>query len=188
MIVERRRKYLGRRLRSKVKEGRPARERSALAETPHETNLRIALYAARIDAVVIGRGAIAVEAEMDGILLSDGDLPVGERYRRPQQKRTEPPEVGGQAHALPIGFDRISGWLCRYGQSRYGQSRSSSRHVHPRDLHCQPRFMLGLKDRIFSGIIAAGWIATRNSLQVLYRGNYRLQLLIVPSCQRGRCL
>ena len=76
MVGERRRKYLDGRVRSKVKEGRPARERSARAETPHETSLRIALYAARVDAVVIGRGAIAIKAKMDASLLSDGDVPV----------------------------------------------------------------------------------------------------------------
>ncbi|XIA65277.1 hypothetical protein ACFIOY_02500 [Bradyrhizobium sp. TZ2] len=35
--------------------------------------MRIALYAARVDAVVVGRGAIAIKAKMDAILLSDGD-------------------------------------------------------------------------------------------------------------------
>ncbi|MBR1190392.1 hypothetical protein [Bradyrhizobium sp. AUGA SZCCT0160] len=109
MVVERRRKNLDRRFRSKVKEGRPARERSALAETPHETNLRIALYAAGIDAVVIGRGAIAIESKMDAIRCNR-DLPVGERYSCPQHKRAEPPETSGQAHMPPIRFDRTSGW------------------------------------------------------------------------------
>jgi hypothetical protein len=82
MVVERRRKHLDGRVGSKVKEGRSARERSTLAETPHETNLRIALHTARVDAVVIGCGAIAVESEMDAIR-SDGDVPAGDCCRCP---------------------------------------------------------------------------------------------------------
>jgi hypothetical protein len=83
MVVERRRKYLDGRVRSKVKEGRSARERSALAEAPHETNLGTALHTACVDAVVIGCGAIAVEAKMDAILLSDGDVSADDCCRCP---------------------------------------------------------------------------------------------------------
>ena len=61
-------------------------------------------------------------------------------------------------------------------------ARSSARS--PQTAH----FPLRLKMKIFSGTIAAEWIATRNSLQVLCSGNYSLQLLIVPSGQCGRWL
>src|SRR4051794_38689513 len=113
MVVERLRKYFDRGIGSKVKEGRPARERSALAETPHETDWRIALHAARVDTVVVGCGTIAVETKMDAIR-RNRDLPVSERYRCPQQRRTEPPQVGGQARpgwsdatGPPTGFAEI---------------------------------------------------------------------------------
>jgi hypothetical protein len=83
MVIERRRKHFDGRTRLKVEEGWPAGERSVLAETPHETNLRIAMYAARVDAVVIGRGAIAIEVKMEGVL-SNRDVPGDDRGRSPQ--------------------------------------------------------------------------------------------------------
>ena len=120
MVVERRRKYLDGRVCSKVEEGRPSGERSALAETPHETDLRIALYAARIDAIVVGCGAIAVEAKMNTVL-SDRDVPADDRCRCPQQKWVEP--------RLPLS-------VCRSRRRallrlRCGRSRLVSRNAHP---------------------------------------------------------
>jgi hypothetical protein len=109
MVVERRRKYFSGRVRSKVEEGGPAGERSVLAETPHEADLRIAMNAARVDAVVIGRGAIAIEVKMDSVL-SNRDVPGDDRYRSPQQKWAEPrlplSVRGCRTRTLPVRCDR----------------------------------------------------------------------------------
>jgi hypothetical protein len=79
MVGERRRKYFDGRKCPEVEKGRPAGDRlSVLIETPHETGLRAAVYAARVDAIVVGCGAIAVKAKMDGIL-SDRGVPADER-------------------------------------------------------------------------------------------------------------
>jgi hypothetical protein len=82
MVVERRRKNLDGRFRLQVEEGWAARERSALAEAPHESSLRVALYATRIDAVVIGCRAIAIEPQMDPIRRNRG-MSVHQRRRCP---------------------------------------------------------------------------------------------------------
>jgi hypothetical protein len=78
MVGERRRKYLCGRDRSKVEEGRSAGDRSTLAETPHETGLRVVVYAAGVNAIVVGCGAIAVETKMD-LILSDRGVPADQR-------------------------------------------------------------------------------------------------------------
>jgi hypothetical protein len=82
MVVERWRKNLDGRFGLQVEKGWPSRERSALAEAPHESRLRVALDAARSDAVVIGCGAIAIEPQMDPIRRDRG-MSVHERRRCP---------------------------------------------------------------------------------------------------------
>src|SRR5262245_12645736 len=110
MIIERGRKYFDLRERSKIEEGRPTCDCSVLAETPHEADLRVAVDAARVDAIVIGCGTIAIKAEMNGIL-SDRSGP-DERCRCPQQKRGEPhwPVSIGRSRtcALPVRCRRTA--------------------------------------------------------------------------------
>jgi hypothetical protein len=82
MVGDRRRKCLDGSERLKVEDGRPAGDRSAGAETPHEARLWISVDAARTDAIVIAGGAIAVKAKMDRIL-SKRSVPADQRCRRP---------------------------------------------------------------------------------------------------------
>jgi hypothetical protein len=82
MVGERRWKHLDRGACPEVKGSRPAGDRlSVLVETVHETSLRAAMDAARIDAIVIGCRTIAVKAKMD-LILSDRGVSADERSRR----------------------------------------------------------------------------------------------------------
>jgi hypothetical protein len=112
MVGERPREYLDGGLRSKVQERRPAGDLlSVRVETPHETNLRIALHAAGVDAIVIGSGAVSVKAEMDLIRGARG-LPVDDRCHGPEQKGPDPhrllPVRRSRPDALPSTCDRFS--------------------------------------------------------------------------------
>jgi hypothetical protein len=83
MVGKRGREYFDRCERAQVEDGWPAGDRlPALIETPHEASLRVALYAARIDAIIVGCRAIAVKAEMDAVR-SDCGVPIDKRCRRP---------------------------------------------------------------------------------------------------------
>jgi hypothetical protein len=50
VVVDRGRKYFDLRERPQIEKGRPASDRLSVAvETPHETGLRAAMYAARVE-------------------------------------------------------------------------------------------------------------------------------------------
>lgn len=108
MIIERQRKYLDGRLRLQVEEGWAARKCSALAEAPHESSLRVALHAARVDTVVIGCRAIAIESQMDPIC-GHRSVPMCNGRRGPHNKSAKPRRPLSvhrlQVRMLPIGFD-----------------------------------------------------------------------------------
>jgi hypothetical protein len=79
VVGDRRRKDFDSRKRLEVEESRPAGDRLAvLIEAPHEAGLRAAMDAARVDAIVVGGRAIAVEAKMD-LILGDRGVPADQR-------------------------------------------------------------------------------------------------------------